>query len=290
MLGSALCVLKEKRVSSVGYKLGKSWMWQAELFIAHLLASQSLCRTWKKLDLGSLNCPFFKIVLALHIYKFFFSPCQLFSPPTPAHKNLARNRAFEWLSTEMVWNPDWLLGLASDAHVPGHVQSGVICKDSVHGNIVSYSSSFKCCCARKPLLLACMELIWDVGTWQIRHILITRSLMSACSFNFILSKNGTNGELAGKWPILGAHKSSLWSTILIATCLLFQDLKWLPNVQPSASPVAVPSLVFPPGTETGTGLCTSTAQSVPLSALPSADQNIVKQTVKRRIALGAWLT
>lgn len=34
------------------------------------------------------------------------------------------------------------------------------------------------------------------------------------SFNFIISKNGSNGELAGKWPILAAHESSLWSVYI----------------------------------------------------------------------------
>lgn len=38
--------------------------------------------------------------------------------------------------------------------------------------------------------------------------------MPACSFNFIISKKGSNGKLAGKWPILAAHESSLWNTYI----------------------------------------------------------------------------
>lgn len=48
----------------------------------------------------------------------------------------------------------------------------------------------------------------------------------------------------------------------------------------TASPVNVPLLVFTPGAETGTDLCPKTAENVPPSALLSATQNIVKQTVR----------
>jgi len=73
------------------------------------------------------------------------------------------------------------------------------------------------------------------------------------------------------------------ASVLVTACLLYQDLKWSLILQPSASPANIPLLGFTPGTETGTG----TAEKVLSTALPSATQNVVKQTVKLGMELRA---
>lgn len=59
-----------------------------------------------------------------------------------------------------------------------------------------------------------------------------------------------------------------------STYVLFLGVQW------PASPANIYLLVFMPGKETGTAFCTRMAENVLLSALPSAPQTIVKQTVK----------
>lgn len=77
---------------------------------------------------------------------------------------------------------------------------------------------------------------------------------------------------------MAAHKSSLWSISIGNYMPVFPGFKTVTHF--TASLVNVPLLVFTPGAEAGIDLCPKTAENVPLSALLSATQNAVKQTVK----------
>lgn len=59
-------------------------------------------------------------------------------------------------------------------------------------NIVSYSSNAVVC---KKTSTTRLRGCWHL---QIRHGLLTGSLMPVFSFNFIMPKNGSNGELMSK--------------------------------------------------------------------------------------------